>query len=149
MDLTSPQKLLLDFDILKLSKKANINKQPPMDKYPYRSGNLETPPKKIKHRIMMGQTPDGKGTMADKRGRKSSEDSVHPKNNELGTPEDLDFENIGDPLEIDITNKSVGYDANYVKTRKYKPLRLQGPTETPGAQRYTSFGNRYPGVKSF
>lgn len=145
--LTSPQRMLLaELDLGKLIKKAGINKQPPMQDFPQRSGNLETPAKKPRHRKFMGQDPEGRGTMADKPGRESSEHSVHATPTTMDDPTGL--ENLGEPLSRGISDNMVGDDASmHPSAKKHKPTRLQGPAEDPGAQTYTSFGNRYPGAR--
>ena len=146
--MTSAQRaLLVEIDLGKLIKKAGINKQPPMKEFPQRSGNLETPAKKPRHRKFMGQDPDGRGTMADKPGRESTEGSVHAKPTSMEDPTGL--ENLGEPLGRGLSNGLTGDDASmHPNGKKHNPTRLQGPAEDSGAQTYTSFGNRYPGARS-
>lgn len=145
--LTAPQLALLnELDINKWIKKRNINRVNHMKDYPQRSGNLETPVKP-KHKGLMGQPDNPHGSMADKPGRPSSENSVHARPTTMKDPSGL--ENLGEPLERGISDDNVGDDANmHPSTKSYKPTRLQGPSETPGKQTWTSFGNRYPGTKS-
>lgn len=146
-ELTAPQLALLnELNLTKLLKKANINKQYPLKKYPNRSGNLETPVKP-KHKGLMGQPDNPYGTRSDKHGRPSSEYTVHARPTSMKDPTGLT--NLGEPLDRGISDENVGDDANmHPSSKKHKPTRLQGPAENPGAQTWTSFGNRYPGTKS-
>jgi hypothetical protein len=150
--LTSAQMALLnELNIAKMLKKAGIHTDYPTNKkeYPQRSGNLETPVKQ-KHKGLMGQPNNPHGTMADKPGRPSSEDTVHARPTSMKDPSGL--ENLGEPLSRGISDQNVGDDANmHPSSKKHKPTRSHGPTETPGANQsktWTSFGNRYPGIKS-
>ena len=65
------------------------------------------------------------------------------------------LENLGEPFEHGLQGpmspdeNGVGDDAASHPNRGHKPTRLQGPSETPGRQGYTSFGNRYPGARNF
>jgi hypothetical protein len=141
--------LLNELDLGKLMKKAGINKQPPTKEFPQRSGNLETPAKNLRHRKFMGQDPSGRGTMADKPGRESSENSVHATPTTMDDPSGIEGEeNLGEPLSRGLSDGLVGDDATmHPSAKKHKPTRLQGPAEDPGAQTWTSFGNRYPGAR--
>lgn len=144
--LTSPQRMLLnEIDLGKLIKKAAINKQQPMQDYPQRSGNLETPAKNPRHRKFMGQDPEGRGTMADKPGRPEAK-NVRPAPTTMDDPTGL--ENLGEPLSRGLSDGLVGDDASmHPSSKKHKPTRLQGPAEDSGAQTWTNFGNRYPGTR--
>lgn len=144
--LTSPQRqLLAEFDFLKLSKKAGINKEPPMKEFPQRSGNLETPDPNPRRRKFMGQQTYG--SQSSKPGRESSEKTVHAKPTSMDDPTDL--EELGHYHELDISDDNDGeHDEYYPRAKSNKPIRLQGPAEDPGNQSYTSMGNRYPGIKS-
>lgn len=141
--LTSPQRMLLsEVDLGKLIKKAGINKKASGVSH---SGNLETPTKKIRHRKFMGQDPDGRGTMADKPGRESSEGSVHAEPTSMEDPTGL--ENLGEPLERGLSDGLVGDDASsHPSSKKHSP-RITRVAEDPGRQRTNSFGNRYPGAR--
>lgn len=127
-------------------KKANINKQQPLGEFPSRSGNLETPVKP-KHKGLMGQPQNPHGTVADKPGRPSSENSVHAVPTSMEDPSGL--VNLGEPLDRGLSNQIVGNDASiHPAIKKTAPQRLEGPAENPGKQRATSFGNRYPGTRN-
>jgi hypothetical protein len=57
---------------------------------------------------------------------------------------------MGTPLVTrGISQQMVGDDANIHPSEGQKPARLEGPAEDSGNQRATSFGNRYPGARSF
>jgi len=150
---TAPQlKLLAELNLrpesnLLLTKKAQINKQPPMKEFPQRSGNLETPVKN-KHKNLMGQPENPHGTMSDKPGRESSEHTVHATPTSMEDPTGL--ENLGEPLERGLSTGTVNdNDASvHPNVKKTAPQRLEGPAENPGKQRATSFGNRYPGARN-
>lgn len=141
--LTAPQKeLLREMDLNKLIKKALINKQPSKVSH---SGNLETPPKNPRHRRFMGQG-DGHGTMGDKPGRPPAK-NVRAEPTSMEDPSGL--ENLGEPYDRGLSDNLVGDDASmHPSSSVQKPRRLQGPSETPGKQTWTSFGNRYPGTRN-
>lgn len=143
---TAPQlKLIIEMDLAKLVSKQFINKQYPIAEYPPRSGNLETPTKP-EHKGLMGQPQNPHGTMADKPGRETSENSVHAVPSSMRDPTGLIT--LGQPYQRRLSDGVVGDDASmHPSTTKAKPTRLQGPAENPGDQTYTSFGNRYPGAR--
>jgi hypothetical protein len=61
----------------------------------------------------------------------------------MGQPENP--HGLGEPFERGIVDPIVGDDAGvHPSIKKYAPERQQGPSETPGRQTWTSFGNRYP-----
>jgi len=147
--LTSPQKMLLsefsmgELDFGKLIKKSLINKQASKAS---RSGNLETPLKDPKHRKMMGQSDNPHGTRADKPSRPQAE-NIRATPTSMEDPSGLI--DLGEPLERGLSDNAVGDDASFhPSSTKQKPTRLQGPSETPGKQTWTSFGNRYPGARN-
>jgi len=148
--MTSAQRALLnEFDLGKLFKKAGINKKASGVNS---SGNLETPAKKPRHRKFMGQDPEGRGTMSDKPGRPEAE-NVHAEPTPADDPSGLtNLGGIDDILKSGLSGPMspdgmAGDDASLHPNKKHKPTRLQGPAENPGAQTYTSFGNRYPGAR--
>ena len=132
---------------LKLAKKSGLNNERvKLAQYPSRSGNFETPVKN-KHKKLMGQPENPHGTRADKLGRESSEASVHAVPTTQDDPTGL--RNMGQPYQRGVLNNPASDDdAEKHPNKSTKPQRLQGPSETPGKQTYTGFGNRYPGVRN-
>jgi hypothetical protein len=140
--------LLNEIDLGKLIKKAGVNKKASGVSH---SGNLETPTKNPRHRKFMGQDPEGRGTMADKPGRPSSERTVHAEPTSMEDPTAMQdptgLENLGEPLERGLSDGLVGDDAFPHPSSKKQSPRITGVAEDPGGQRTNSFGNRYPGAR--
>ncbi len=156
---TAPQRrLLLELNLtpkpdVRTAKKAkavapNSSKE---KEFPKRSGNLETPLTNPQHRKLMGQPDNPHGTMSDKLGRPPAK-NIHPEPTTINDPSEdpTGLINLGEPYERGIVDPIVGDDAGiHPAYKKHKPARQQGPSETPGRQTYTGFGNRYPGARGF
>jgi len=159
---TAPQRrLLLELNLIPepdartaKKSKANAPNSSKAKKFPERSGNLETPLTNPQHRKLMGQPENPHDTMSDKIGRPQAQ-NVRPKKTTVGEPTVNDpsddpsgLENLGHWHERGIIDPVVGDDAAiHPSIKKHSPARLQGPSETPGKQTYTGFGNRYPGAR--
>jgi len=155
---TAPQqRLLLELNLLpkpdqREIKKSGATKADHSKQFPQRSGNLETPLTNPQHRKLMGQSDNPHGTRADKVGRPQAK-GIRAEPNKAGKPEEMEdptgLKNLGQPFDRGLVEPLVGDDAEISKNdEKHKPQRMQGPSETPGRQTWTSFGNRYPGGRN-
>lgn len=131
--------LLIEFNF---SPMANLlakgghlqNERQKLAQYPSRSGNLQTPVKP-EHRGLMGQPFSPHATDVHRLGRQSAA-NTRPTPAMLRTPQ---LTNLGDPFQRGIINPAVGDDGSLHKVDNGDPLRrVDGPSETPGKQRWNS-----------